>query len=64
VKIHVLTHLFVKVHTYLDQETAKRPFRSLVKLPLVTNILTTKGRSNPVTYLQLKKQQVNLFIYF
>jgi len=30
VKIQViLTHLFVKVHTYLDQETAKEPFRSL-----------------------------------
>jgi len=25
-KIQALTHLFVKVHTYLDQETAKEPF--------------------------------------
>jgi len=28
VKIQELTHLFVKVHTYLDQETAKEPFWS------------------------------------
>jgi len=26
-----------------------------VKLPLVTNILTTKGRGNPAAYLQLKE---------
>jgi len=26
VKIQALTHLFVKVHTYLDQETAKELF--------------------------------------
>jgi len=28
VKIQALTHLFVKVHTYLDQETAKELFWS------------------------------------
>jgi len=28
VKIQALTHLFVKVHTYLDQETVKEPFWS------------------------------------
>jgi len=27
-KIQALTHLFVKIHTYLDQETAKEPFWS------------------------------------
>jgi len=28
VKIQALSHLIIKVHTYLDQETAKEPFWS------------------------------------
>jgi len=48
VKIQALTHLrvFVKVHNYLDQESAKELFDLRVKLPLVTTILTTKGKGN------------------
>jgi len=49
VKIQALIHLFVKVHTgtYRYQEKRKNLFGLQVKLPLVTTILTTKGKGNP-----------------
>jgi len=40
-KIQALTHLFVKVHTYLDQETAKEPFWSETTSELVCLFVST-----------------------
>jgi len=64
VKIQALIYLFVKVHTYLDQKTAKELFGLRVKLPLVITILTTKANGNPATYLQLKKTTSELVCFF
>jgi len=69
-KIKALTHLFAKVHTYLDQETAKQRnnlFGLRVKLPIVTTILTTKGKGNSTASVQLKEttsELVCLFLHY
>jgi len=42
----------------------KNLFGFRVKMPLVTTILTTKGKGNPATYLQLKKTTSELVCLF
>jgi len=41
----------------------KNLFGLRVKPQLVTTILTTKGKGNPATYVQLKKQQAFVCFY-
>jgi len=60
VKVQVLTHLFVKVTTSTRKQR-RDLFSFRVKLPL-----TTKGRGNLATYLQLRDstRELTLFVYF
>jgi len=64
VKIQPLTHLFVKVHIYLDQETAKERSSNQAVTCYYHSNHYRKRQSRYLPTYKSKKQQANLFVYF
>jgi len=57
----MLCYAVTGTHLFVDQETAKGPFRLRVKLPPVTTSLTLKGRGNTIKcFAQGHKQTCRL----